>query len=150
MKAVAQRVSQASVTIENETTASIDQGLLILLGIHKEDTDADIEWIVRKIANLRIFEDDNGQMNQDLSAIQGELLVISQFTLIASTKKGNRPSFNAAADPAKGEDYYRRVVAALEETTSKSVKTGVFAADMQVSLVNDGPVTITFDSKNRE
>ena len=106
-------------TIENETTASIGQGLLILLGIHKEDTDTDIEWMVRKIANLRVFEDDNGQMNQDLSAIQGELLVISQFTLIASTKKGNRPSFNDAADPAKGEDYYRRLVAALEETTRR-------------------------------
>ncbi len=106
--------------------------------------------MVRKIANLRVFEDDNQQMNRDLQSIQGEILVVSQFTLIASTKKGNRPSFNDAADPQKGKALYEDVVRALEATLGCPVKTGVFAANMQVSLVNDGPVTITFDTRNRE
>ncbi len=150
MKAVVQRVAQASVSIDGKVHASIGRGLLVFLGIHKLDTNVDTEWMVRKIANLRIFEDNNQQMNRDLKSIQGELLAVSQFTLIASTKKGNRPSFNDAADPQKGKAFYEDVVQALEGTLSSPVKTGVFAAYMQVSLINDGPITITLDSKNRE
>lgn len=150
MKAVVQRVAEASVAIDGETHSSIGRGLLVLLGIHKLDTQADIEWMVRKIAGLRVFEDEKDQMNRDLQAIQGEVLVVSQFTLIASTKKGNRPSFNDAADPEKGKAYYQEVVRALEEILGKPVKTGVFAAKMNITLVNDGPVTITFDSRHRE
>ena len=130
--------------------ASIGRGLLVFLGIHKLDTNEDIEWMVRKISHLRVFEDDNQQMNCDLKSIQGELLIVSQFTLIASTKKGNRPSFNNAADPQKGKTFYEDVVQALSATLGYLVKTGVFAANMQVSLVNDGPVTIAFDTRNRE
>lgn len=130
--------------------ASIGRGLLVFLGIHKLDTNEDIEWMVRKISHLRVFEDDNQQMNRDLKSIQGELLIVSQFTLIASTKKGNRPSFNNAADPQKGKTFYEDVVQALSATLGYLVKTGVFAANMQVSLVNDGPVTIALDTRNRE
>jgi len=138
------------VSIDGNVHSSIGQGFLVLLGIHKEDTDSDIEWMVRKVANLRVFEDENGLMNSDLSTIEGEVLVVSQFTLIASTKKGNRPSFNDAADPQKGNAYYLRVAKGLESVLDRPVKTGVFAANMQVSLVNDGPVTITLDTRNRE
>lgn len=137
-------------SIDGNVHSSIGQGFLVLLGIHKEDTDSDIEWMVRKVANMRVFEDENGLMNSDLSTIEGEVLVVSQFTLIASTKKGNRPSFNDAADPQKGNAYYLRVAKGLESVLDRPVKTGVFAANMQVSLVNDGPVTITLDTRNRE
>ena len=150
MKAVVQRVRNATVSIDGNIHSSIGQGFLVLLGIHKEDTDSDIEWMVRKVANMRVFEDENGLMNSDLSTIEGEVLVVSQFTLIASTKKGNRPSFNNAADPQKGNAYYLRVAKGLESVLDRPVKTGVFAANMQVSLVNDGPVTITLDTRNRE
>jgi len=150
MKTVVQRVRNATVSIDGNVHSSIGQGFLVLLGIHKEDTDSDIEWMVRKVANLRVFEDENGLMNSDLSTIEGEVLVVSQFTLIASTKKGNRPSFNDAADPQKGNAYYLRVAKGLESVLDRPVKTGVFAANMQVSLVNDGPVTITLDTRNRE
>jgi len=150
MKAVVQRVRNATVSIDGNVHSSIGQGFLVLLGIHKEDTDSDIEWMVRKVANMRVFEDENGLMNSDLSTIEGEVLVVSQFTLIASTKKGNRPSFNDAADPQKGNAYYLRVAKGLESVLDRPVKTGVFAANMQVSLVNDGPVTITLDTRNRE
>lgn len=150
MKAVVQRVTRASVTIDGELHASIAMGSLVLIGIHKYDTPEDIEWIARKIANLRIFEDEEGRMNQSLADIDGELLVISQFTLIASSKKGNRPSFNDAAPPAKGKADYEAVCQKLEQLTSKTVKTGVFAANMKVDLLNDGPVTITFDTHNKE
>lgn len=150
MKAVVQRVAEASVSIDGKMHASIGRGLLVFLGIHKLDTNEDIEWMVRKISHLRVFEDDNQQMNRDLKSIQGELLIVSQFTLIASTKKGNRPSFNNAADPQKGKTFYEDVVQALSATLGYLVKTGVFAANMQVSLVNDGPVTIAFDTRNRE
>jgi len=138
------------VSIDGNIHSSIGQGFLVLLGIHKEDTDSDIEWMVRKVANMRVFEDENGLINSDLSTIEGEVLVVSQFTLIASTKKGNRPSFNNAADPQKGNAYYLRVAKGLESVLDRPVKTGVFAANMQVSLVNDGPVTITLDTRNRE
>ncbi len=137
-------------SIDGNIHSSIGQGFLVLLGIHKEDTDSDIEWMVRKVANMRVFEDENGLINSDLSTIEGEVLVVSQFTLIASTKKGNRPSFNNAADPQKGNAYYLRVAKGLESVLDRPVKTGVFAANMQVSLVNDGPVTITLDTRNRE
>ncbi|MDQ8188195.1 D-aminoacyl-tRNA deacylase [Pelagicoccus sp. SDUM812002] len=150
MKAVIQRVSRASVTIGGNVHCSIGPGSLVLLGIHKDDTPEDIEWIARKIANLRIFEDADGRMNQSLADIDGELLVISQFTLIASNKKGNRPSFNDAAPPAKGKADYAYVCSELDKLTTKPVKTGVFAADMQVDLLNDGPVTILFDTRNKE
>lgn len=150
MKAVVQRVTRASVTIDGQVHSSIAQGSLVLLGIHKDDTPDDIEWIARKIANLRIFEDPAGRMNQSLADIDGELLVISQFTLIASNKKGNRPSFNDAAPPAKGKADYEAVCQKLTELTAKPIKTGVFAADMKVDLLNDGPVTIVFDTRNKE
>ncbi len=150
MKAVVQRVKHASVDINGSEHSSIDQGLLVFIGIHKEDTETDIDWMVRKIAKMRVFEDENGLMNSDLSTVQGELLVVSQFTLIASTRKGNRPSFNDAADPEKGNAYYCRVIDGLENAIERPVKTGVFAADMHVSLLNDGPVTITLDTRHRE
>ena len=150
MKAIVQRVQNASVTIDGAVHSSIGKGALVFLGIHKEDTESDIEWMVRKIANMRIFEDEQGLMNANLDAIGGELLVISQFTLIASTRKGNRPSFNDAAPPEKGNDYYQRVVQGLEETLQQPIKIGVFAADMKVSLLNDGPVTIVFDTRHKE
>ncbi len=150
VKAVVQRVSEASVTIEGAIHSSIDKGLLVLLGVHKEDTSEDVDWIVRKIANMRVFEDEHGLMNTDLAHVDGEILVISQFTLIASTKKGNRPSFNEAAAPELGKTLYEEAVAGLERLTGKPPKTGIFAADMKVSLVNDGPVTINLDTRNRE
>ncbi|MBD5778611.1 D-tyrosyl-tRNA(Tyr) deacylase [Pelagicoccus sp. NFK12] len=150
MKAVIQRVTRASVTIGGKLHSSIGPGSLVLLGIHKDDTAEDVEWIARKIANLRIFEDPEGRMNQSLADIDGELLVISQFTLIASNKKGNRPSFNDAAPPEKGKADYEAVCQALNQITGKNVQTGVFAADMKVDLLNDGPVTILFDTRNKE
>lgn len=150
MKAVAQRVAHASVTIDGSVHASIGPGLLVLLGIHKEDTAEDVAWMSRKLASLRVFEDAQGRMNQSLADIDGELLVISQFTLIASNKKGNRPSFNDAAPPAKGEADYEAVCRALAELTGKPVKTGIFAADMKVDLRNDGPVTLLFDTRHKE
>lgn len=150
MKAVIQRVTHASVTIDSQVHSQIGPGSLILLGIHKDDTPEDINWISRKIANLRIFEDSEGRMNQSLADIDGELLVISQFTLIASNRKGNRPSFNDAAPPAKGKADYQAVCQELERLTGKPVQTGVFAADMKVELLNDGPVTILFDTRNKE
>lgn len=150
MKAVIQRVTHASVTIDGQLHASIGPGSLGLIGIHKDDTPADIEWIARKIANLRIFEDATGLMNKSLADIDGQLLVVSQFTLIASNKKGNRPSFNDAAPPAKGKADYQAVCQKLEQLTSKPIQTGVFAADMKVDLLNDGPVTILLDTRHKE
>ena len=149
MRAIAQRVSSASVSIEGKKKASIGRGLLVLVGIHKKDTDHDVDWIARKIGQLRVFEDENGLMNQSLSAISGEILLISQFTLIASVKKGNRPSFNDAADPKTGERLVQAIANHLNPYVEGSIKTGVFGANMQVSLINDGPVTIIFDSHAR-
>lgn len=149
MKAVAQRVSEASVAIDGKVHATIGAGLLVLLGIHKEDTTDDIDWMARKIAHLRVFEDANGLMNQSLTDVDGEILLVSQFTLIASVKKGNRPSFNDAAPPEKGEADYLAVSEKLSALTGKQVKTGIFAANMKVSLINDGPVTILFDSRHK-
>lgn len=150
MKAVIQRVSQASVTINNEKVASIESGLLILLGIVAEDSHEDIEWLTRKIANLRIFSDENGVMNRSLIDIEGDAIVVSQFTLHASTKKGNRPSYIKAAKPDVAIPLYEGFVKRLEEALNKTIQTGQFGADMQVELINDGPVTIIIDSKNVE
>ncbi|MBO3097220.1 D-aminoacyl-tRNA deacylase [Gelidibacter pelagius] len=150
MKAVIQRVSNASVTIDNSKVAAIGSGLLILLGIVDDDTQEDIQWLTRKIANLRIFEDDNGVMNRSLIEVDGEAIVVSQFTLHASTKKGNRPSYIKAAKPDVAIPLYENFIKQIEEDLSKKVQTGQFGADMKVQLINDGPVTIIIDSKNVE
>ena len=150
MKAVIQRVSKASVTIEGEKVASINYGLLILLGIVDEDTQEDINWLSNKIVNLRIFEDGKGVMNTSLKGINGNAIVVSQFTLHASTKKGNRPSYIKAAKPDVAIPLYEAFVKQIEIDLGKKVQTGQFGADMKVELLNDGPVTIIIDSKNRE
>lgn len=150
MKVVVQRVSKASVTIATENVANIGSGLLILLGIVDEDTLDDIKWLTRKITNLRIFEDDNGTMNRSLLDVDGDAIVVSQFTLHALTKKGNRPSYIKAAKPDVAIPLYEMFVAQLEERLGKKIKTGIFGADMKVELLNDGPVTIIIDSKNPE
>ena len=149
MKIVIQRVSEASVTIEESIAGSINKGLLVLVGIEAEDGTEDITWLVNKIANLRIFEDTEGVMNLNINQIKGEVLAISQFTLQASTKKGNRPSYIKAARPEQAIPLYESFIKALQIAISNSVETGEFGADMQVALVNDGPVTIIIDSKNR-
>ena len=150
MKVVIQRVSKASVTIDDEKVASMDSGLLILLGIVDEDTQEDIEWLTRKITNLRVFEDENGVMNRSLLEVDGDAIVVSQFTLHASTKKGNRPSYIKAAKPTIAIPLYESFVKQLEMDLGKNIQTGQFGADMQVALINDGPVTILIDSKNVE
>ena len=150
MKAVIQRVSKASVTIENETVASISQGLLVLLGIVTDDTQEDILWLSKKIANLRIFEDEHGVMNTSLINIKGDAIVVSQFTLHAATKKGNRPSYIKAAKPDISIPLYEAFVSQLEADLERKVQTGKFGADMKVELLNDGPVTIIIDTKNKE
>jgi D-aminoacyl-tRNA deacylase len=150
MRVVIQRVSEASVTIEGTVKSAIKQGLLILLGIEEADTEEDIQWLVSKISNLRIFSDDAGLMNRSVLDIAGEMLVVSQFTLHASTKKGNRPSFIRAAKPDYAIPMYEKFVGALHKTSNVNVLTGTFGADMKVALLNDGPVTIVMDSKNRE
>lgn len=150
MKAVIQRVLEASVQIDGHIHSSIGKGFMVLLGVHRDDTPEDVAWMTRKIAGMRIFEDENGQMNTTLADVNADILVVSQFTLIASTRKGNRPSFNEAAPPELGNRLYLETVAALKTTTGKEVATGVFAADMKVSLVNDGPVTIILDTRNKE
>lgn len=149
MRIVIQRVSEASVKVEGEIINVIKQGFLILVGIENEDDQSDVMWLVQKCANLRVFNDQEGKMNLSLAEINGETLVISQFTLHASTKKGNRPSFIKAARPEKAIPLYDLFCEKLE-AENLVVKKGIFGADMQVSLINDGPVTITIDSKNRE
>lgn len=150
MRAVIQRVKKASVTIEGEVFSSIGQGLLILLGIEEEDTKEDIEWLSAKIARLRIFSDENEAMNLSVLDVDGECLVVSQFTLHAQTRKGNRPSFIKAARPETAIPLYEKFVSALREETGKEIATGSFGAMMDVELINDGPVTIWIDTKNRE
>lgn len=150
MRTVIQRVSQASVTIDGVEKSSIRAGLLILLGIEHEDTEEDILWLCKKIAALRIFSDEAGLMNLSIQDIGGEMIVVSQFTLFASTKKGNRPSFIRSARPETAIPLYEKFVSSLRQESSCPVKTGEFGADMKVSLLNDGPVTILIDSKNRE
>lgn len=150
MRTVIQRVSSASVTVEGEVISAIETGLLVLLGVTEEDGMDDMQWLIRKITNLRIFNDAGGVMNLSLSDINGEVIVVSQFTLYAATKKGNRPSYIKAAKPDIAVPLYQAFVLELEKELGKKVGTGVFGADMKVELVNDGPVTISMDSKNKE
>ena len=150
MKAVIQRVSKASVTIENKVISSIKNGLVILLGICNDDDISDIEWISKKIINLRIFNDEQDIMNRSIVDINGEIIVVSQFTLMASTKKGNRPSYIKAAKPKIAIPLYEQFVRQIEIDFNKKVGTGVFGADMKIELINDGPVTIIIDSKKKE
>lgn len=150
MKVIIQRVSKASVTIESEKVASISNGLLILLGIVDDDLQDDIKWLCTKIVNLRVFGDENGVMNTSLLDVAGDIIVVSQFTLHASTKKGNRPSYIKAAKPNVAIPLYEAFVKQLEIDLGKTVQTGQFGADMQVELINDGPVTIIMDSKDKE
>jgi D-tyrosyl-tRNA(Tyr) deacylase len=149
MRVVLQRVSSASVSIEGNEKSSIGTGVLILLGIEDADGKDDIEWLCRKIANMRIFPDEHGVMNRSLTDVDGEALVVSQFTLHASTKKGNRPSYIQAAKPDIAIPLYESFVAELNSILQKDIKTGEFGADMQISLVNDGPVTILVDTKSK-
>jgi len=150
MKIVLQRVSLASVTIDGEKVASIENGILVLLGIVADDTQEDINWLAKKTANLRIFDDENGVMNKSITNIDGDVIVVSQFTLHAATKKGNRPSYIKAAKPEIAIPLYKQFVHQLEQELDKKVQTGEFGADMKVALINDGPVTIIIDSKNKE
>ena len=150
MRSVIQRVSRASVTIDGKIKSSIENGLLVLVGIEEADGPEDIEWLCGKISRLRIFSDENGAMNLSVAEIDGDILVVSQFTLHASTKKGNRPSFIYAAQPAVAIPLYNSFVMELEKLTGKKVATGEFGAAMKVELLNDGPVTIFIDSKNKE
>ena len=149
MKAVIQRVSFASVTIDSKIVADIQKGLLVLVGIEDADTKEDIDWLCQKIANLRIFGDENEVMNLSVKDIDGEIIVVSQFTLQASTKKGNRPSYIKASKPEIAIPMYEKFVQKLENEFGKKVQAGIFGADMKVLLLNDGPVTIIIDSKNR-
>lgn len=150
MRVVIQRVKQASVTINGHIKSAITEGLLILVGVEETDTDEDIKWLAAKIVNLRIFGDENGLMNRSVTDIDGNMLVVSQFTLHASTKKGNRPSFLRAAKPDFAIPMYEKFVSELEKLSNKKVGTGEFGADMKVELLNDGPVTILIDTKNKE
>ena len=149
MIAVIQRVTESSVKINGEVKGEIGLGLMVLLGIEEADDASDIEWLSRKIVNLRIFADDDGVMNRSLLEVKGELLLISQFTLHASTKKGNRPSYIKAASPDVAVPLYESFISAIEKELGRTIQTGEFGADMKVALVNDGPVTIIIDSKNR-
>ena len=150
MRAVIQRVSEASVTIGVQVRGRIDLGFVVLLGIEDADTAGDIEWLCGKITRLRVFNDENGLMNCSLADVGGDVLLISQFTLHASTRKGNRPSFTRAARPEVAIPLYEQFIATLERELGQSVQAGEFGADMKVSLINDGPVTLTIDTKNRE
>ena len=150
MKVVIQRVSKASVTVDQKIVSAIKNGLLILLGITNEDTIDDIKWLSNKIINLRIFNDANGIMNSSLLETNGDAIVVSQFTLMASTKKGNRPSYIKAAKPDVAVPLYQKFIQQLELDLNKKVGTGIFGADMKIELVNDGPVTISIDSKQKE
>ncbi|MCD9576861.1 D-aminoacyl-tRNA deacylase [Flavobacterium soyae] len=150
MKVVVQRVSEASVTVDGQKTADIKKGLLVLVGIEDADTQEDIDWLTGKIIKMRIFGDENDIMNCSVQDVDGEIIVVSQFTLHASTKKGNRPSYIKASKPEFAIPMYENFVKALEKEFGKKVQTGIFGADMKVSILNDGPVTIVIDSKNKE
>jgi D-tyrosyl-tRNA(Tyr) deacylase len=149
MRLLIQRVRRASLTIDQKEYSRIGKGLLVLVGIEQADTQEDIDWLTGKLSRLRIFDDEQGVMNLDVQQVEGELLVVSQFTLLASTRKGNRPSYIAAAPEAVSRPMYERFVERMESLTGRKVATGEFGADMQIELVNDGPVTIWIDSKNR-
>ncbi len=142
MRAVVQRVSEASVTVDGNITGLIGKGLLVLLAVHRDDSDEQLRWMAEKLRKLRIFEDDEGKMNRSVEDVNGGMLIVSQFTLYGELKKGTRPSFTASAGPEKAEQMYDRMVALLEEAMPGKIQTGIFAAKMDVSLVNDGPVTI--------
>ena len=150
MRVVLQRVASASVTVEDKIVGEIQKGILVLVGIEDADTQEDIDWLVTKITQLRIFGDDNGVMNLSVEEVNGDVLVVSQFTLHAATKKGNRPSYIKAARPEIAIPIYEKFVNTLENKLGKKVPTGIFGADMKVALLNDGPVTIIIDSKNEE
>lgn len=150
MKVVIQRVTQASVKVEAEKIGEINSGLLVLVGIEEADTAQDIEWVSNKVVNMRIFGDENDVMNKSVLDIDGDILIVSQFTLHASTKKGNRPSYIKAAKPDFAIPMYEQFIARVEKDLNKRVQTGEFGADMKVSLLNDGPVTIIIDSRNKE
>ncbi|MFM7024403.1 MAG: D-aminoacyl-tRNA deacylase [Flavobacteriales bacterium] len=150
MKAIIQRVKHASVTVDHSLTGKIDLGLLILLGVQEGDSSEDLEWLAGKIAKLRIFSDAEGKMNLALQEVKGRILVVSQFTLLASTKKGNRPSYENSAKPEIAKEMYERFCKRMEVLLNDKVETGIFAADMKVELLNDGPVTIIIDSKNKD
>lgn len=150
MRAIIQRVSRASVTVEGKIISEIQNGLLILLGIEDADGQEDIEWLSRKIVNLRIFNDANGVMNESLKEVNGDAIVVSQFTLHAATKKGNRPSYIKASKPDVAIPLYEKFIAQIELDLGKKVGTGIFGADMKVDLLNDGPVTIAIDTKSKE
>ncbi|MBC3783994.1 D-aminoacyl-tRNA deacylase [Spirosoma utsteinense] len=150
MIAVIQRVSQASVTINNQVNGQIGIGFLVLLGVTHTDTQEDVDWLSKKIVGMRIFNDADDKMNLDLTSVGGDILLISQFTLHSSTKKGNRPGFTEAARPELATPLYEQMIAQLTHDLGKPIQTGVFGADMKVNLLNDGPVTILIDSKNRQ
>lgn len=150
MKAVIQRVIEASVTIDGNKTASIGKGLMILLGISVTDSDAETDWLVKKISSLRIFGDKDNAMNLSVQDVDGEVLVVSQFTLHASTKKGNRPSFIRSAKPEQAVPIYEKFISLMQLALHNKVKTGTFGADMEINLINDGPVTIVIDTENKE
>ncbi|MEO8253538.1 MAG: D-aminoacyl-tRNA deacylase [Flavobacterium sp.] len=150
MRVVIQRVAEASVTIDNLIVASIQKGLLVLVGIEDADTQEDVDWLTTKIAKIRIFGDENDVMNLSVQDVDGDIIVVSQFTLHAATKKGNRPSYIKASKPEIAVPLYENFVRKLESEMGKKVQTGIFGADMKVSLINDGPVTIIMDSKNKE
>ena len=150
MRAVLQRVTNASLSIDESEYSAIGTGFVVLLGIEDEDDESDLEWLVKKIAGMRVFSDDDGKMNLSVSQVDGHCMVVSQFTLHASTKKGNRPSFIRSAGPDLAKPLYERFIDRLSVELSQEVATGVFGANMQINLTNDGPVTILLDSKNKE
>jgi len=150
MRAVLQRVTEASCTVDGKITGEIKHGLLVLLGIEDADTKDDLIWLAQKIANMRIFSDENGLMNKSVIDVDGRILLISQFTLFASTKKGNRPGFTRAAKPDTAIPLYEIMLQELESLTGKKTEAGIFGADMKIKLMNDGPVTIVVDTKNKE
>ena len=150
IRAVIQRVSQASCTINGKITGAIETGLVVLLGIEDTDTTEDLIWLAQKIANMRIFSDENGLMNKSIADVSGQILLISQLTLLAQTKKGNRPSFIRAAKPDKAIPLYEQMVLEIERLTGSKLQTGIFGADMKINLLNDGPLTIIMDTKDKE
>jgi D-tyrosyl-tRNA(Tyr) deacylase len=150
MRAIIQRVTHASCRVDDQITGEIKQGFLVLLGIEDADEQEDLDWLAQKIAGIRIFNDENGLMNKSLADVDGNILLISQFTLFAATKRGNRPGFTRAARPDKAIPLYEQMVGKLSELVGKDVQTGIFGADMKISLLNDGPVTVSIDTKNKE
>lgn len=150
MRAVLQRVTRASCTVDGNITGQINMGFLVLLGIEDTDTQEDLDWLATKIIGMRVFGDENGLMNKSLVDVEGNILLISQFTLFATTKKGNRPGFTRAARPDFAIPMYEKMIAKLSELSGKKIETGIFGADMKIDLLNDGPVTILIDTKNKE